>query len=187
MWNAISPGFELVSLYPIPATITITPRALFLDHTHCSNYYNTGDISFSISISRCLYLLIYYTLWQISDYLLTLTYQLEGIFLLYFLITISGLLFFIFLSVKLAKYQRIVAYLVSVIGSCWCSYHFSDFSFSYYLLSLKYNLILWKTTRRVIIYGKCHVLLRCYNEIASKMPADKWKEIGNMFFTNDEN
>ena len=27
MWNAISPGFELVSLCPIPATITITPRA----------------------------------------------------------------------------------------------------------------------------------------------------------------
>ena len=28
MWNAISPGFELVSPCPIPATITITPRAL---------------------------------------------------------------------------------------------------------------------------------------------------------------
>ena len=27
MWNAISPGFELVSPCPIPATITITPRA----------------------------------------------------------------------------------------------------------------------------------------------------------------
>ena len=27
MWNAISPGFELVSLCLIPATITITPRA----------------------------------------------------------------------------------------------------------------------------------------------------------------
>ena len=27
MWNAISPGFELVSLCPIPTTITITPRA----------------------------------------------------------------------------------------------------------------------------------------------------------------
>ena len=26
MWNAISPGFELVSPCPIPATITITPR-----------------------------------------------------------------------------------------------------------------------------------------------------------------
>ena len=26
MWNAISPGFELVSPSPIPATITITPR-----------------------------------------------------------------------------------------------------------------------------------------------------------------
>ena len=26
MWNAISPGFELVSLCPIPATITITPQ-----------------------------------------------------------------------------------------------------------------------------------------------------------------
>ena len=25
MWNAISPGYELVSLCPIPATITITP------------------------------------------------------------------------------------------------------------------------------------------------------------------
>ena len=27
MWNAISPGFELVSPCPIPTTITITPRA----------------------------------------------------------------------------------------------------------------------------------------------------------------
>ena len=27
MWNAFSPGFELVSPCPIPATITITPRA----------------------------------------------------------------------------------------------------------------------------------------------------------------
>ena len=31
MWNAISPGFELVSPCPIPATITITPRAPPLD------------------------------------------------------------------------------------------------------------------------------------------------------------
>ena len=31
MWNAISPGIELVSPCPIPATITITPRA---PHSH---------------------------------------------------------------------------------------------------------------------------------------------------------
>ena len=34
MWNAITPGFELVSPCPIPATITITPRAVL-----CSAFF----------------------------------------------------------------------------------------------------------------------------------------------------
>ena len=36
MWNAISPGFELVSPCPIPATITITPRA---PPYHCGSWW----------------------------------------------------------------------------------------------------------------------------------------------------
>ena len=37
MWNAISPGFELVSPCPIPTTITITPRALYQNSKNDSN------------------------------------------------------------------------------------------------------------------------------------------------------
>ena len=47
MWNAISPGFELVSPCPIPATITITPRApLQLIDPHS---YGHNSLSFPFS------------------------------------------------------------------------------------------------------------------------------------------
>ena len=43
MWNAISPGFELVSPCPIPATITITPRALYRSDSTPSHHNLQGQ------------------------------------------------------------------------------------------------------------------------------------------------
>ena len=62
MWNAISPGFELVSPCPIPATITITPRIPFYVISFLPNrYWLTCESTFGSSFSRyalgcCLYM-----------------------------------------------------------------------------------------------------------------------------------
>ena len=81
---------------------------------------------FSISISRSLYLLI--LLYALTDMLLSVDTAISirrHSFLFLFLSTIFGLLLSIF-YVWIARYQRIVALLASVIGSGWCLYHFSD-------------------------------------------------------------
>ena len=59
MWNAVSPGFELVSSCPFPATITITPRlVLYTGHSLGVSYpseekqsvYSTASTSWVTSL-----------------------------------------------------------------------------------------------------------------------------------------
>ena len=58
MWNAISPGFELVSPCPIPATITITPLAPPIVHRSLLN--GTFCDIFCISFLYCIFFSIYF-------------------------------------------------------------------------------------------------------------------------------
>ena len=82
---------------------------------------------FNCIFSRFLYFLILlYSLRDMLSHLLRLIYQLEA-FLLEFLTIISDL-FFIFLLVRLATLQRILASLASVIGSGWCFIPFFQIS-----------------------------------------------------------
>ena len=63
MWNAISPRFELMSPCPIPATITITPRAPPQNRWIYCDVKSTLNVSVSITIIRTLISGKLYTQW----------------------------------------------------------------------------------------------------------------------------
>ena len=79
MWNAISPGFELVSPCPIPATITITPRALpfflFPSHSFPNSVFgrshavnNFGEIVSSYQTPFLIYIWDLYVVQLLQNY-----------------------------------------------------------------------------------------------------------------------
>ena len=86
---------------------------------------------FSISISRFLDLII--LLYFLTDVFLLVgtAISISLFFLLYSLTIIYGLWLFIFLSVWIAKFQRMVSPFVFLITSGWYLYHFSQSNFYY--------------------------------------------------------
>ena len=103
----------------------------FLDHIQCSHLYWHVD-KFFLGITLIQFLLVdlcicihYSILGLICYYLLPLTIKRQA-FSVYFLTIQTGRLFFICLSVWMAKSLRIAAHLVSVIGSSSNSFHLSQ-------------------------------------------------------------
>ena len=115
-------GLPCISLLCLSVPFLIIKRALTITGTVVVLRYLIFKFVF---LDLCIYL-FYYILWLIN-YFLALTYQLEGNgLLLQSLTSISGLLLSIFLSVWIAKSQRIGVTLAFIIGSGYCSYHFSE-------------------------------------------------------------
>ena len=100
----------LVSFLVISSTPTITGTIVVL-RCHI----------FSISISRCLHLLV--LLYSLID-ILSVGTDMSIRRYVFLLSSVTGLFLFIFQSIWIVKSQRIVVLFASVIGPGWCLYHF---------------------------------------------------------------